>query len=195
LTLQRRCWAINRHRRFVRRAGQWVDRDSGEPRFSVADLPAKTVGPEEAIERTEDVLQARARLGGLKPAERRVLVLIAAGYTYREVGQVTGFSYTKPTGQPPRAAPACASWRRYEADPTHFELGATVRIPSPKAGVRLCEAGSVPETICGLAVWPKTGASSVVSGLVEAGSTPAASRELIRKPFLSLSSRTELQLP
>ena len=66
-TLQRRCWAINRSRRLDRRAGQWVDRDSGEPRFSVADLPAQTAGVEETVERAEYVLEARAKLGALKP--------------------------------------------------------------------------------------------------------------------------------
>lgn len=95
LTLQRRCWAINRSRRLDRRAGQWVDRDSGEPRFSVADLPAQTAGVEESIERAESVLEARKRLAALKPAERRTIGLIAAGYSYAEVGQITGFSYTK----------------------------------------------------------------------------------------------------
>jgi RNA polymerase sigma factor (sigma-70 family) len=95
LTLKRRCWSIHRSRRLDHRAGQWVDPDSGEPRFSIADLPAQTAGVEETIERAEYVLEARERLGALKPAERRVLILIAAGYTYREVGQITGFSYTK----------------------------------------------------------------------------------------------------
>ena len=79
LTLQRRCWAINRSRRLDRRAGQWVDRDSGEPRFSVADIPAPTAGVEEMIERAEYVLEARERLSALKPAERLALGLFAAG--------------------------------------------------------------------------------------------------------------------
>lgn len=95
LTLQRRCWAINRSRRLDRRAGHWVHPQSGEPRFSVAGLPTQTAGPEESVERAEYVLEARAKLAALKPAERRVLVLIAAGYSYREVGQITGFTYTK----------------------------------------------------------------------------------------------------
>ena len=95
LTLKRRCWAINRSRRLDRRAGQWVDRESGAPRFSIADLPAKTASVEETIERAEYVLEARAKLAALKPAERRVLVLIAAGYSYREVGGITGWTYTK----------------------------------------------------------------------------------------------------
>lgn len=95
LTLQRRCWAINRSRRLDRRAGQEVAPGFQGPGFSLANIPAKTAGVEETIERAEYVLEARERLTQLKPAERRVLVLIAAGYTYREVGQITGFTYTK----------------------------------------------------------------------------------------------------
>lgn len=95
LTLQRRCWAINRSRRLDRRAGQWVDRDSGEPRFSVADIPAQTAGVEESIERGECVLEARERLGALKAAERQALGLFAAGCSYAEIGQMNDWTFTK----------------------------------------------------------------------------------------------------
>lgn len=77
-----------------RRAGQEAPA-STEPGFSVADIPAETAGVEETIERAEYVLEARERLGALKPAERRVIGLIAAGYSYAEVGQITGWTYTK----------------------------------------------------------------------------------------------------
>jgi RNA polymerase sigma factor (sigma-70 family) len=95
LTLQRRCWAINRSRRLDRRAGQWVDRDSGEPRFSITNIPAQTAGPEETVERAEYVLEARERLAALKPAERLALGLIAAGFSYKEIGEMNQWTYTK----------------------------------------------------------------------------------------------------
>jgi DNA-directed RNA polymerase specialized sigma24 family protein len=95
LTLQRRCWAINRSRRLDRRAGQWVDRDSGEPRFSIADLPAQTASPEESAERAEYLLEARERLGALKPAERWALGLFAAGCSYAEISEMNQWTYTK----------------------------------------------------------------------------------------------------
>ena len=41
------------------------------------------------------MLEASERLAALKPAERWALGLIAAGYSYQEVGQITGWSYTK----------------------------------------------------------------------------------------------------
>jgi RNA polymerase sigma factor (sigma-70 family) len=95
LTLKRRCWAINRSRRLDRRAGHWVDRDSGEPRFSVASLPTQAAGPEETIERAEYVLAARERLAVLKPAERTALLLFGLGYTYQEIAAMNRWTYTK----------------------------------------------------------------------------------------------------
>jgi RNA polymerase sigma factor (sigma-70 family) len=95
LTLKRRCWAITGSRRLDRRAGHWVDRDSGEPRFSVAGLPAPTAGPEESTERTESVLEARERLAQLKPDERKALLLFGLGYSYHEISERRGWSYTK----------------------------------------------------------------------------------------------------
>ena len=95
LTLQRRCWAINRSRRLDRRAGHWVHPESGEPRFSVANLPTQTAGPEESTERAEYVLEARERLAALKPDERTALLLFGLGYTYHEIGERRGWTYTK----------------------------------------------------------------------------------------------------
>jgi DNA-directed RNA polymerase specialized sigma24 family protein len=43
------------------------------------------------IERDE----GRRRLRRLKPDERRALGLIGADYSYREVGEITGWTYTK----------------------------------------------------------------------------------------------------
>lgn len=40
------------------------------------------------------MIEAREHLARLKPAERRALSLIAAGYSYREVGEITGWTHT-----------------------------------------------------------------------------------------------------
>ena len=80
LTLKRECWA--RSRRSLRHTG------AQEP---IAVAP----GPGQSIERSEAVIEARERLAQLKPAERRALGLIGAGYSYREVGEITGWTYTK----------------------------------------------------------------------------------------------------
>lgn len=58
-------------------------------------MAAEMAGAEESIERAEYLLEARAKLARLRPAERRTLVLIGAGYPYEEVGQSTRFSYCK----------------------------------------------------------------------------------------------------
>jgi RNA polymerase sigma factor (sigma-70 family) len=81
LTLKRACWAKRRKSL----------RQGGVPDAIATEAPS----PEESIERTEVLLEARQTLAELKPAERRTLGLIAAGYSYREVGEITGWTHTK----------------------------------------------------------------------------------------------------
>jgi RNA polymerase sigma factor (sigma-70 family) len=58
-------------------------------------LPSSTPCPAERAERAESS-RARVRsLGRLKPAERRALVLKGQGYSYREISELTGWTYTK----------------------------------------------------------------------------------------------------
>jgi RNA polymerase sigma factor (sigma-70 family) len=61
----------------------------------VALIPAAGAGPQERTERREDVARSREALQALKPAELRALTLLAAGYSYAEIGELTGFSRTK----------------------------------------------------------------------------------------------------
>ncbi len=78
--------AIRRHRRRVMPAG--------EP----ADLPETTATQPETHERAERFEQLRMgaqALGRLKPQEVRCLLLKAQGYSYREICQETGWTYTK----------------------------------------------------------------------------------------------------
>jgi RNA polymerase sigma factor (sigma-70 family) len=94
LTLKRECWA--RRRKGLRRsAGQEISPDSPAPGVSIASIATGGASPEETIERAERVIEARQRLARLKPAERRALGMIAAGYSYREVGEISGWTYTK----------------------------------------------------------------------------------------------------
>jgi RNA polymerase sigma factor (sigma-70 family) len=57
----------------------------------VADRP----GPAEAAERTERVARSAEALAALKPQERRALALKAEGYSYVEIRDRTGWTYTK----------------------------------------------------------------------------------------------------
>jgi RNA polymerase sigma factor (sigma-70 family) len=61
----------------------------------VAMLPADLDGPAERAERHEQVERSREALGTLKPQELRALSLLAEGYSYREIGEITGFSSRK----------------------------------------------------------------------------------------------------
>lgn len=61
----------------------------------IALIPAASDGPDEQVERREDVARSREALQALKPAELRALGLLAEGYSYAEIGQQTGWSQTK----------------------------------------------------------------------------------------------------
>jgi RNA polymerase sigma factor (sigma-70 family) len=61
----------------------------------IAMLPAETDGPAERAERHEAVERSREALATLKPQELRTLTLLAEGYSYREIAQITGYSATK----------------------------------------------------------------------------------------------------
>jgi RNA polymerase sigma factor (sigma-70 family) len=61
----------------------------------VARMAATGDGPPERTERREQVARSREALRALKPAELRALTLLAAGYSYAEIGELTGFSHTK----------------------------------------------------------------------------------------------------
>jgi RNA polymerase sigma factor (sigma-70 family) len=61
----------------------------------VALLPTSTDGPPERAERREAVARSREALQALRPHELRALGLLAEGYTYLEIGEITGYSQTK----------------------------------------------------------------------------------------------------
>ncbi|HEY2052764.1 MAG TPA: sigma-70 family RNA polymerase sigma factor [Solirubrobacterales bacterium] len=61
----------------------------------VAMLPAEVAGPAERAERHEAIERSREALATLKPQELRTLGLLAEGYTYREIADITGYSSTK----------------------------------------------------------------------------------------------------
>jgi RNA polymerase sigma factor (sigma-70 family) len=61
----------------------------------VSRLPASADGPPEQAERQEAVGRWREALRALKPQELRALTLLAEGYSYAEIGEITGYSPTK----------------------------------------------------------------------------------------------------
>lgn len=58
-------------------------------------LPAERPGPAERAERRERVARSAEALAALKPQERRALVLKAEGYSYAEIQELCGWTYTK----------------------------------------------------------------------------------------------------
>jgi RNA polymerase sigma factor (sigma-70 family) len=69
--------------------------DRGIATDPVAQIPATGEGPDERAERSEAIARSREALRSLKPAELRALSLLAEGYSYAEIGELTGFSQTK----------------------------------------------------------------------------------------------------
>lgn len=61
----------------------------------VAMLPADVAGPAERAERHEAIERSREALATLKPQEVRTLGLLAEGYSYREIAEITGYSARK----------------------------------------------------------------------------------------------------
>jgi RNA polymerase sigma factor (sigma-70 family) len=79
------------------------ERSLGTPTSSSRDsdadwvqlIPSEKDGPADAAERRERIGRAREALKALKPQELRALTLLAEGYSYAEIGELTGWTYTK----------------------------------------------------------------------------------------------------
>jgi DNA-directed RNA polymerase specialized sigma24 family protein len=91
-TLKRECWARYRSRRLQRSAGQNAERGGEGPGALIDSIPSRASDPAQLV---AGIDEARVKLAALKPAERRALGLIAAGCSYKEVGEITGWTYTK----------------------------------------------------------------------------------------------------
>jgi DNA-directed RNA polymerase specialized sigma24 family protein len=61
----------------------------------LALLPTELDGPAEKVERRDAVARSREALRSLKPQELRALTLLAEGYSYAEIGEITSWSQTK----------------------------------------------------------------------------------------------------
>jgi RNA polymerase sigma factor (sigma-70 family) len=90
LTLKRQCWARRRHEQLDRRAGQPCGGEE-ELDFRLESIPDRASSPEELAA----LADTRELLAALKPDHRRALGLKAMGYSYREIGEITGWTLTK----------------------------------------------------------------------------------------------------
>jgi RNA polymerase sigma factor (sigma-70 family) len=85
--------AIRRDREKILAGPATASAKGGEDWISL--LPARSDGPAERAERREAIARSREALRALKPQELRALTLLAQGYSYVEIGEITGYSRTK----------------------------------------------------------------------------------------------------
>ncbi|HWB68584.1 MAG TPA: sigma-70 family RNA polymerase sigma factor, partial [Solirubrobacterales bacterium] len=69
--------------------------EDGEEHDWTELIAAEGDGPAEKAERHEEIARSREALQALKPQELRALTLLAEGYSYAEIGRITGYSNTK----------------------------------------------------------------------------------------------------
>jgi RNA polymerase sigma factor (sigma-70 family) len=74
------------------RPGGAEDDDGRDPLDLIA---ADAPGPNDRLARRERVVRSGEALKALKPQEVRALTLKAEGYSYAEIGEITGWTYTK----------------------------------------------------------------------------------------------------
>ena len=90
--------AVRREReRILSRPGR-APPEPGARGLGRADPEPRPTGPPERAERHEAIARSREALQALKPQELRALTLLAEGYSYDEIGEITGFS--RDQGQP-----------------------------------------------------------------------------------------------
>ncbi|HKG35620.1 MAG TPA: sigma-70 family RNA polymerase sigma factor [Solirubrobacterales bacterium] len=70
-------------------------REASEEQDWVQLIPSERAGPADLTERRERIARTREALQTLKPQELRALTLLAEGYSYAEIGEITGWTYTK----------------------------------------------------------------------------------------------------
>jgi RNA polymerase sigma factor (sigma-70 family) len=95
VVVKRCAWAIARRASRACETGFDLPSPNGGGEVPELDPLDERPGPAQAVERDEAIAERSALLGRLKRDERRALLLLALGYSYREIAQRQGWTYTK----------------------------------------------------------------------------------------------------
>lgn len=94
VTLKRECWARIRSKSREqlippsKNGGEGLD-------LNLEAIPDPACGPDRTAELADRVTEVREQLDQLKPDHHRCLSLKALGYSYEEISELTGWTYTK----------------------------------------------------------------------------------------------------
>jgi len=91
LALKRECWRRYEREHYDRRAGQELGPEEEGSGFLMEQVAA----PGSLEDQVLDRLEAERRLGRLKPDERESVELQGAGFSYAEIAEHKGWTYTK----------------------------------------------------------------------------------------------------
>jgi RNA polymerase sigma factor (sigma-70 family) len=91
-TVKRRAWRLRDNAHLDRRVAALPESRHEEPSGLIERRPSD---PRQLPDRVADRDEARRRLAALRPDQLNALVLRAVGYTYDEIGERRGWTYTK----------------------------------------------------------------------------------------------------
>jgi RNA polymerase sigma factor (sigma-70 family) len=92
---KREALAVRRQRERLLGSPRLSSADEGDERDPLDSIASESPGPNDRLARRERVVRSGEALNALKPQEVRALTLKAQGYSYAEIGEITGWSYTK----------------------------------------------------------------------------------------------------
>jgi RNA polymerase sigma factor (sigma-70 family) len=92
---KREALAIRRQRERLLGGPRTPSHDDDADRDPLEFIASDSPGPNDRLARRERVTRSGEALRTLKPQEVRALTLKAQGYSYAEIGEMTGWSYTK----------------------------------------------------------------------------------------------------
>ncbi len=95
-TVKREAWAMRRKTSRRRELSMGRPTESADSDRATPDvLPSDVSAPDELAIRKEELRERERLIAELKPDQRRALVLLGMGFSYAEICDLTGWTYTK----------------------------------------------------------------------------------------------------